>query len=226
MTDILSDYYIFYTLYSLEYLTKTEKKQRHIDLMEWQKKEYNELPTLAEIIDFMKDKKNLKNDVVFLKKILVKRVIEDISNNNLESLKYSFENIHAIHLICEVTNYFYTEIELADMILSKDYENKNVLNYKYNLLSRYIANSIHELPYMVLYGMDGASLEELEEMKKDLDIFKCLSKKLEKNNYGFACFCFSIYNAYGDYLVNIKLYKNFDDYLIQHKISDEYIALL
>ena len=222
MSNILSEYYDFYKKYSLEYISKIEKKERHIDLMEWQKKEYDELPTLDEIIDFMKDKETLKTDVVFLKKVLVKRVVEDIKENNLDSLKYSFENIHPIHLICEGTNY-YTEIELADMILSKDHENKNVLNYKYNLLSRYIANSIHELPCMVICGMDGASLDQLEEMKKDLDTFKCLSKKLEKDNDGFVDFCFRIYNAYGDYLLNLKLYKNFDEYLEKHKISDEYI---
>ena len=223
MTDILSDYYDFYIKYSLEYLSKAQKKQRHIDLMEWQKKEYNEIPTLDEIIDFIKDKEYLKTDVVFLKNTLIKLVIEDIKNNNLDSLKYSFENIYPISLICDGTNYSYTEIELADMILAKDHKNKDALEYKYNSLLRYISNSIHELPYMVLWSMDGASLEELEQMKKDLDTFKDLSKKLGKNNDddSFVDFCFVIYNAYGDYLVNQKLYKSFVEYLEKNEIPYE-----
>ena len=230
MTEILSDYYDFYTRYSKEYLSKIEKKQRHIDLMEWQKKEYNELPTLDEIIDFIKDKENLKSDVVFLKNTLIKRVIEDINNNNLDSLKYTFSlvdedhigySIDPINLICEETDFIYTRIELADKVLENDEKNQHALRYNYKLLEKFIGNSIHELPSGVLYGNDGASIEELEEMQKDLFDFKDLSNKLEKSNDDFIDFCFRIYNAYGDYLINRESYKGFVEYLEKHEIPYE-----
>ena len=230
MNNILSDYYNFYIKYSKDFLTKIEKKQKHIELMAWQKKEYDRLPTLDEIIEFMKDKKILKQDIIFLKKVLVKRVTEDMKVNNLESLLYTFSLVdeksigytrEPVHLICEESDYLYTSIALADKVLKSDEKNKYALIYKYRLLEKYIENSIHELPSGVLYGMDGASIEELEKMKKDLDTFKCLSKKLEKDNDGFVDFCFRIYNAYGDYLINRESYKSFVKYLEKHEIPYE-----
>ena len=149
MTEILSDYYDFYTRYSKEYLSKIEKKQRHIDLMEWQKKEYNELPTLDEIIDFIKDKENLKSDVVFLKNTLIKRVIEDINNNNLDSLKYTFslvreENICTVNdpisLICEEIKDIYTPKLLIDKVLESDEKNQDALEYLEKI--KYLRNII------------------------------------------------------------------------------------
>ncbi len=80
------------------------------------------------------------------------------------------------------------------------------------------AYAVHEVPAGVLYGIDGASLEERHELIADLSTFKELAEKwnfMDKYGTGIKLWDYH-FRGYADYLERHDRYKNYEDYLSQH----------
>ncbi len=78
--------------------------------------------------------------------------------------------------------------------------------------------SLHELPSGVLYGMDGATLEQCQELDEELDEF-CRHVAHEDMEARYAeqiQTCRFHFRAYRDYLMNREHYRGYAEYLSQN----------
>jgi len=239
MTEILIDYLDIYAKYPADkFLTKVQKKERHNALIDWTKRVYETMPTFEEVVAFMSQNETLQFEKPFLMKVLIPRVKEDVEQENIEALKFLFEcndeerkridNItvaigsqskNYIQMFQEGTNWEYSDWELADMILTREPDNKIVIYEKYIGLSDFLWYTIHEVPSGVLVGLSGAEKEAMPHMFKHLREFARLSKKLGKKNDEFIDKCHTFYQAWEQYLNYTSDYNGFEDYLQKQKIA-------
>jgi hypothetical protein len=82
---------------------------------------------------------------------------------------------------------------------------------------RYIEYTLHEWPDGVLYGWDGASINEMQRLLELTDEYEALCQKLGLDNSALIAHTRNSYTQYLDYLTHRTDYKNFRDYLQQHK---------
>jgi hypothetical protein len=78
--------------------------------------------------------------------------------------------------------------------------------------------SLHELPAGVLYGMDGASLEQCQELEAELDEFCRLiaQEQMHKRYAELIRACRHHFRGYRDYLLHREKYESYAAYLSQH----------
>jgi hypothetical protein len=196
-------------------------------LTEWQNCHYSQMPDMEEIRSFIKDNPDLVYERPFFLKILVPCIYEDIENNSIDAIRFMFEknsdhNIGTtrdlVEIFCEEINWTYTPFDIAAFILKKEPNNKTVLYYKYELMSRTIGFTIHEVPSGILNGMNGAEKSAIPKMLENLNEFEQLCSVLEENRKGFIDLCRRLYLAWDEYLDNKRSYDHFVDYLDKHHI--------
>ena len=112
-------------------------------------------------------------------------------------------------------------MQLADRVLADDAHNQAVLIYKYQTLLRQIANSIHEVPWGVLNGMNGAEVSALPRMHEMLESFVQTAAALGYDERSWADYCHTLYTAWGDYLEQFAHKQSFEDYLDEQGINYE-----
>jgi hypothetical protein len=71
------------------------------------------------------------------------------------------------------------------------------------------------LPTGVLYGINGATIEECTELIKEVEKYEALCNKLQLDKRELIQECKYYYPAYKNYLSVYKNYKNFEDYLVK-----------
>ncbi|HMC64976.1 MAG TPA: hypothetical protein VKI65_08545 [Gemmataceae bacterium] len=78
---------------------------------------------------------------------------------------------------------------------------------------------LHEVPTGVLYGIDGASPEQCQELEEELQEFCRLlaQEHLEERYAELTSACRLHFRAYRDYLLNRERYISYEDYLSQHR---------
>ncbi|WP_280121292.1 hypothetical protein [Duncaniella muricolitica] len=232
MKLILSDYLAISSSFREDGLSKSERKQRHTMLSEWEKKEYdNEHITIGEIQNFWTKHSKICCNNQFINKVICPQIAIDLENGGFEGLKFLFHcfcghedsylNTNSpLELFCKFCKYKYEPFQLADMLLEHDEDNVDALRYKYHAFKYFLEFSIHEMPTGILNGMNGASITDIPAMLKDIDEFEYLSKKLDTplcetliND------CRRYYPAYKDYLQSFRRYKNFEEYLKMNNIQ-------
>ena len=91
MKQILTDYLDICLKFRKEYLSKPERKQRHILLTEWAKTQYADGNlTIPELYEFWDKYKDISYNKVFIKNVIVPAVNVDIRNGDIEGLKFLF----------------------------------------------------------------------------------------------------------------------------------------
>ena len=77
--------------------------------------------------------------------------------------------------------------------------------------------SLHEVPAGVLYGMDGASPEQCQELEVELDEFcRLIAQEQMQERYAeLIGACRRHYRGYRDYLLNREKYESYAAYLSQ-----------
>ena len=91
-----------------------------------------------------------------------------------------------------------------DTELLRQYEQKQRDYFEYTL---------HEIPTGVIYGSDGATIEQCEELLNDLAKYKVVCEKLKVDNEELVAECKFFYSSYKDYLTIYKNYSSFGEYL-------------
>ena len=91
MKQILADYLKICLKFRKEYLSKPERKQRHMLLVEWAKTQYaDDNPTIPELYEFWDKYKDVSYNKIFIEKAIVPTVNEDFQNEGIEGLKFLF----------------------------------------------------------------------------------------------------------------------------------------
>ena len=235
MKQILSDYLEICLKFRKEYLSKPERKQRHILLTEWAKTRYADAnPTISELYEYWDKYKDVSYNKIFIDKAILPTVNEDFQNGGIEGLKFLFYRLRGkdwidfisttspVSIFSKEHNYKYSSLQLADMVLEKDPDNENALKTKYFIVKEYLWYSIHEIPYGVLSGVNGASISDIPNMLSSVDSFQAISNKLNiANDEILIEDCRKFYAAYREYLQQLDMYADFEDYLNKNNISYE-----
>lgn len=232
MKRVLSDYLEIYHKFRIGGLSKSERKQRHTLLSEWERKEYDdEFVNISDIQDFWNSHNNICWNKLFINKVICPVIAADLEIGVYEGLKFLFQCFSGhddsyvssdspLAIFCEYSGYKYQPFQLANLLLEQDHNNIDVLKYKYNTLKYFLESSIHEIPSCVLNGMDGASVSDIPVMLEDTNEFERISKKLNMPLCEtLITDCRRYYKAYEDYLLHIGSYRSFEDYLRLNGIS-------
>ncbi len=109
----------------------------------------------------------------------------------------------------------WSEISLLRVAIRHDADDSLARKNLIKALARQLDYSVHEVPSGVLYGNNGASLEECLELERDLDELRQLLKaeKLETEYENFVEKCAYHYKNYALYLKHSKDYENYRDFL-------------
>lgn len=233
MGTVLEDYRKIYERFPVGHTwKKEERKERHKLLMKWQKEKYPQMPQIQEIIEFMKKNEELEYEKPFFVKVVVPCVYEDIEQGRIEAIRFLFEsskNVWSIGstrdpvtIFMEASGWKYGDGQLADLVLEKEPDNVCVLEHKYVIMNRFLNFSIHEVPWGVLYGMNGAEKEQIPKLWKETEEYEKLCKKLGKldeEQKSFIDLCQRLYTAWDKYLDDVDNYNGFQDYLEKHNIN-------
>jgi hypothetical protein len=138
------------------------------------------------------------------------------------------DNIEAIKSLIKLLEYYGNYQNLIDdnkysvwKILDKglqlspnDTELLKVYQYKQK---DYFEYTLHELPAGVLFGADGATIEQCEELLNDLTRYEEVCSKLSIDPIVLVDECRFYYLHYKNYLTIYKDYIGFADYLDKHQ---------
>lgn len=226
MKKILSDYLAICNKFRRAGLSKLERKQRHSELSEWEKKDYGiEFLTLCEIQNFWKEHNQVCWNKIFISKVICPLIKADLEFGGFDGLRFLFccfrgherSYIYAdspLAIFCEFSGYKYQPLHLAKILLEHDPDNADALNYRYYVLKDFLEFSIHEMPSGILNGMGGASISNIPAMLEDINEFENLSKRLNMRSCETLINdCRRYYLAYKNYLQSLSRYKNFEEYL-------------
>lgn len=227
MSAILEDYLMIYRKFPPNApLGKAQRKQRHMALMAWKKRDYGEAIAMKAIIAFLEENSDLKFEQPFCAKVLVPCVLQELAKGEIGALRFLFACMENradycgttndyIVIFCQETQSVYNPFQLAELVLAKEPGNKTVLRYQYQQLRRWIGFSLHELPWGVLNGMDFASASALSEMLNDVEVFEKISQLLSYDEQALIDSTRLYYSAWARYLVDTEKYRDFADYLDQ-----------
>lgn len=234
MKQVLQDYLEIYQRFPSDNTwNKAEKKERHKQIMEWQKRGYQDMPDIDEIDAFIKENPKLVFEKPFWVKLLVPCVYEDIENGTIKAIRYLFESNQSddvgnmrdyVNIFCEASGWKYSPEQLINIVLEKEPDNQVVLQNKYVRDLNYLSFSVHEIPYGVLNGMNGAEKSSIPLMLEILEGFEEICAKLgrlDTEHKNFIDFCRRMYVAWAEYLDKIENYNGFCDYLEKNNIEFE-----
>ncbi len=146
----------------------------------------------------------------FLYKVLFPVYDEEIfKNNNFHAMKRIAINYNELFLRYK-NNYNLNLLEMSYKINSND---KELLEYKFKIESRYFGYTIHEIPSGVLYGMNGATIEETKKNLLALEEFELIAKKIGQNQDELISECRYYYRTWIDYLENKPHNMYYAEYL-------------
>jgi hypothetical protein len=207
MKKILADYL---TIIESSPLSKQAKKEQHAKYQAWLQTEYNDFPTYLELKLFLHDLDsiNLRYDGhFFLIKVLFPIFeIEIFDHKNLEAIKYVLLNCSAA--FASYRNDF--QLNLLELGLAVDAQDIDLLNEKLACGDRYYAFTIHEVPWGVLYDMNGASIEQAKDNLASLCDYEQLAKILKVERTQLIDECRFYYTCWIAYLSNQTQYDNFE----------------
>lgn len=230
MSPILSDYLEVCLQFRKEGLSKPERKKRHSLMTEWANKPYGEgVPKISELCEFWDKYGEFCYNKIFIIKTVVAPVALDLENGGIGGLRFLFRCFREhdsyiysdspLAIFCEASGHKFEPFQLANILLSKDPENKDALKYKYYRLKYNLEFSLHELPFGILNGMNGANISDIPNMLCLVDKFHYLSNRLMINNdNSLINDCRRFYPAYKDYLQHQNEYADFKDYLKKNNI--------
>jgi hypothetical protein len=88
-------------------------------------------------------------------------------------------------------------------------------------MAKYLSHTLHELPAGVLYGMDGATASECDELQSGLEDFRGLAtaEGCVEMYAELLADCGLHFKAYKSYLLERHLYKGYSDFLEQRGLG-------
>jgi hypothetical protein len=107
----------------------------------------------------------------------------------------------------------YSSWALLEKGLNLSPDDRELLELSESKTRNYLTYTLHEMPTGVLYGANGASIEECDELIQEVEKYEIVCNKLQRDESELIEECKFYYSAYKAYLSVYKNYKNFDDYL-------------
>jgi hypothetical protein len=194
---------------------KAEKNKKFDEL-------FSDIKTLAKnfnVLDVIEIIDSLLKQNIVIRQPLYKNLIYPILDKAVENKDVSAINA-LIKLDQQLLSYQaytkdekYTSWTLLEKGLSIAPEDLELIQIQFSKTKKYLNYTLHEIPLGVLYGTNGASIEECDELLNEIVIFESICNKLKLDEHELIEECKYYYPAYRSYLSVFKDYKNFADYL-------------
>ena len=107
----------------------------------------------------------------------------------------------------------YSSWILVEKGLSISPDDRELLELSERTTRNYLIYTLHELPSGVLYGTNGATIKECEELIEEIGKYELLCEKLQLDESELIQKCKFYYPAYKNYLLANSNNKSFTDYL-------------
>ena len=168
---------------------------------------------ILEIIDCLTTKDITIRQPLF--KHLIYPILSDkVEQSNVNAIKGLLKlNQHLVSYQGYTKDTKYSSWTLLEKGLSISPDDRQLLELYESKTREYLNYTLHEIPTGVLYGSDGATIEQCEELIKEAEKYELLCKKLQLDKSDLIQECKYYYPAYKNYLSIYKNYKNFADYL-------------
>jgi hypothetical protein len=161
----------------------------------------------------------LQNKKITIRQPLYKHLIypilsAQVAQNNIDAIKTLLKlDEHLLRYQAYSHDTTYTWAMLLEQGLTIAPNDIELLKLSEQTTRNYLNYTLHELPIGVLYGQDGATIAECEELLEKVIQYENLCNQLQLDekelieNYKFY------YTAYKAYLAVYPNYQNFEDYL-------------
>jgi len=204
---------------------KWRRKERHQALQNWLAKPYD-LPDYDELTHFISwcGERNIPLNVVFQRK-LVNPVFdaEIFERRNAQAIKTILLHFSGSEFLDFKGDY---SISLLNMALAQLPDDLELLEHKWEKMRHYHDFTIHEVPWGVLWDMvNGARLEQMDEMESEIAEFEALSKRLGHDWGNLVAACRNSYALWRLYLNDKRKYESFADCIRRNRtmLSEEAI---
>ena len=221
MNEILSKYL------SIIEVPKWERKKRNELLQNWNEQKLTELPSykeLKEFESFCEAEGHRFDTYFFMKKIYIPVYYNEIfSKKNIDALMRIYDNYSSTFFFSnQARESLKTEpVDLLQLGLEIDPKNKRLLKDKYNRYIGGFENDIHEVPWIVIFGQNSASIEETELLLNKIKDFKlfCLENDFDIPEIKIKKYEF-YFNTWKTYLKDFVKKMDYETYLSNHKLSE------
>ncbi len=168
---------------------------------------------ILETINFLNENK-IQIRLPLFYNIIYPVLSDNVEKDNIDAIKALIGLEQQLINLQEYNkDYRYTAWELINKGLLINPEDQQLLELSEKKIRDYINYTLHELPIGVLYGINGASIEECEELIKQTTEYEEVCRKLNINRQELINKCRYYYPAYKNYLTVRKDYNEFSDYI-------------
>jgi hypothetical protein len=176
--------------------------------------------TPQEILNLTKDllQRGLTIRQTFFSDAIHPILSRQIEQGNVEAIKLMVKLEQ--HLIAHqgiTKDYGYTAVELINKGIRLAPNDEELLQMYEVKTANYLYYSIHEVPIGIIYGNDGATIEQCDELLEFVHEYEQVCKKLGVDRNELIKDCKYFYPLYKDYLKDYKSYNGFKDYLIRNE---------
>lgn len=195
---------------------KHKKMNELFELMKEQGKVFT-LDELLYILNYLRPR-NIAIRQPFFYHIIYPILSENIEKNNVDAIKAMIKLEDPLRNYKHYTeNYTYSVRALIDKGLSISPEDEQLLSCFLGKTGDVMDRSLREIPIGVLYdGVDGASIEECDELLELLDRYEVASKKLNRIYGNRVSICRYYYKTYKEYLGTYEDYDGYEDFLVKN----------
>ena len=180
--------------------------------------------TLADILYIVNSLLNSNSTIrhPFFLRVIYPVLSKGVEDNNMEAIKQLIKLFDYYGNFQNLTNdNKYTIWSLLTKGLQLSPFDKELLTIYESRQEDYFDYTLHELPSGVLYGSNGATIEQCDELLSDLADYEEVCRKLNLDRQELISNCKLYYNSYKSYLTVYKNYNGFADYLERHGITDK-----
>lgn len=168
---------------------------------------------ILEIIDYLAYKDITIRQPLY-KNLIYPILSDQVEQNNVKAIKALLKlDQHLVSYQGYTKDTKYSSYTLLEKGLSISPDDRELLELSEKTTRNYLNYTLHELPTGVLYGANGATIEECEELIQEAEKYEIVCNKLQRDESELIEECKFYYPAYKAYLSVYKYYKNFDDYL-------------
>ncbi|MBJ7429379.1 MAG: hypothetical protein JHD28_10555, partial [Bacteroidia bacterium] len=165
------------------------------------------------IIDMLQSK-NITIRQPLYKHLIYPILLVQVAQNNIDAIKALLkldEQLTSYQAYSHDTTYSWEMLlEQGLTIAPNDTE---LLKLSEQTTRNYLTYTLHEIPIGVIYGEDGATIAECDELLEKVIQYENLCNELQFDERELIENCKFYYTAYKAYLAVYQNYQNFEDYL-------------
>lgn len=169
--------------------------------------------TLSIVNTLLETRTALRNP--FFSHIIYPVLLKGVDGHDIKAIKLLIKLFEQENLPNLIKDHKYSTRTLLLKGLERSPHDKELLVMYEQQQESYFEYTLHELPSGVLYGTNGATVEQCDKLLYELCAYEKACTKLNIDKQILINKCRLYYNAYMSYLTGSENYNSFADYLVQ-----------